>query len=335
MLAQRKQPTACPAHALTPDTLRASLSSFLHAEADAILSLINHLPPQALTLVEYLLNVHGKVIFSGVGKSGLVAQKLAATHSSLGIPSFALHPSDALHGDIGALQQGDIFIALSKSATGDEFNQIMPILKSRGITTFLLCCKHGVLCDKADVVITLHVEREACPLNLAPTSSSTVMMAFGDAVALTVSSLRGFSEKDFARNHPAGALGKRLLLTVASIMHKNDELPLLLPTTPFKDVLIAITSKKRGLGIVVDNNHALRGIITDGDLRRACELGPRMFDACAQDIATTQPKFIAPHELAYTALLVMEQHNITSLVVVENEKVVGLIHIHDVIKAGL
>lgn len=335
MLAQRKQPTARPAHALNPDMLSTLLGSFLRAEANAILSLANNIPPQALTLIDHLLNVQGKVIFSGVGKSGLIAQKLSATYSSLAIPSFSLHPCDALHGDLGALQQGDIFIALSKSATGDEFSLILPILKSRNITTCLWCCKHGTLCDKADLVITLPIEREACPLNLAPSSSSTLMMAFGDAVALTISNLRGFNEKDFARNHPAGALGKRLLLTVASVMHKNDELPLVFPTTPFKDVLIAITSKKRGLGIVVDNNHELRGIITDGDLRRACELGPKLFDACAQDIATTHPKFIAPHELAYTALLVMEQHNITSLVVVENEKVVGLIHIHDVIKAGL
>ncbi|MFA5306670.1 MAG: KpsF/GutQ family sugar-phosphate isomerase [Candidatus Babeliales bacterium] len=334
MLAQREQ-TPRLAHALSPDVLRTSLSSFLRAEADAILSLINHIPTQTLTLINDLLNAQGKVIFSGVGKSGLIAQKLAATYSSLGIASFALHPCDALHGDLGALQRGDIFIALSKSATGDEFSQILPILKPRGITSYLLCCKPGILCEKADAVITLPIEQEACPLNLAPTSSSTAMMAFGDAVALTVSSLRGFNEKDFARNHPAGALGKRLLLTVASIMHKNDALPLVLPTTTFKDVLIAITSKKRGLGIVVDNNHALRGIITDGDLRRAYERGPRVFDVCAQDIATMNPKFIAPHELAYTALLVMEQHNITSLVVVENEKVVGLIHIHDVIKAGL
>jgi arabinose-5-phosphate isomerase len=314
--------------------LQSSVCSILRAEAAAILAIIENFPSPTIQLIEYILNAQGKIIFSGVGKSGLVAQKIAATHSSLGIPSFFLHPTDALHGDLGAVQNGDLFIALSKSATGEEFSQIMPILASRKITTCLICCKNGVLCDKAQVVIKLPIEREACPLNLAPTSSSTVMMAFGDALALVVSSLRGFSEKDFARNHPAGALGKRLLLTVASIMHQQD-IPLILPSTSFKDVLITITSKKRGLGIVVNEDHTLRGIITDGDLRRACELGPNVFATCALDIATLHPKFIAPQELAYTALLMMEQHNITSLVVVADEKVVGLIHIHDLIKAGL
>jgi arabinose-5-phosphate isomerase len=335
MQAQHEKQSAGGTRIHHQTTLQESLCAVLHAEADAILSIINNFPPQAVLLVERILKANGKIIFSGVGKSGLVAQKLAATHSSLGIPSFSLHPSDALHGDLGAVQTGDVFIALSKSATGEEFNQILPILTSRGITTCLMCCKHGALSNKADIVITLPVEREACPLNLAPTSSSTAMMAFGDAVAVVVSNLKGFGEHDFARNHPAGALGKRLLLTVSSIMHKDEALPLILPTTPFKDVLVTITSKKRGLGIVIDEHGSLCGIITDGDLRRACECGTKVFDTCALDIATKHPKFIAPNALAYTALRMMEEYNITSLVVVEHEKVVGLVHIHDLIKAGL
>jgi arabinose-5-phosphate isomerase len=335
MQAQHDKQSAGSNGILYRHTLQASLCSILRAEADAILSIIEHFPPHAIQLVEHILQTQGKVIFSGVGKSGLVAQKLAATHSSLGIPSFSLHPSDALHGDLGAVQTDDIFIALSKSATGDEFNQILPLLTSRGITTCLMSCKQGTLSEKVDIVITLPIEREACPLNLAPTSSSTAMMAFGDAIAVVVSNLKGFGEKEFARNHPAGALGKRLLLTVSSIMHKNDALPLILPSTPFKDILVTITAKKRGLCVVVDERHALLGIITDGDLRRACEQGSHVFETYALDIATKNPKFIAPDALAFTALRIMEEHNITSLVVVENKKVVGLIHIHDLIKAGL
>jgi arabinose-5-phosphate isomerase len=335
MQAQHEKQSAGSTRIYHHDTVQSSLCSILRAEADAILSIIEHFPPQSIQLVEHIFKTQGKVIFSGIGKSGLVAQKLAATHSSLGIPSFSLHPSDALHGDLGAVQTGDIFIALSKSATGNEFSQILPLLKLRGITTCLMCCKRGALSEKADIVITLPIEREACPLNLAPTSSSTAMMAFGDAIAVVVSNLKGFGEKEFARNHPAGALGKRLLLTVSSIMHQGDALPLLLPNTAFKEVLVTITTKKRGLGIVVDEHHALHGIITDGDLRRACELGPNVFGTCALDIATTHPKFIAPEALAVTALRMMEEHHITSLVVVEHEKVVGLIHIHDLIKAGL
>jgi len=233
------------------------------------------------------------------------------------------------------VRSGDLFVALSKSATGDEFDHIFPLLKSSGIITCLICCSQGRLAEKADLVIALPIKAEACPLNLAPTSSSTVMMAFGDAVAVVVSSLRGFSKQEFARYHPAGALGKRLLLTVRSLMHKVETLPLLMPSTTFKDLLVTITTKKLGIGIVIDENRALKGIVTDGDLRRACESGPGVFSKVAMDIATLHPKYIEPDTLAYAALEIMENFNITSLVVVERGAVVGLIHIHDLIKTGI
>jgi len=312
-----------------------ALNAVLRSEAHAILSIVDHLPRNAWQLVQQLMTTTGKVVFSGIGKSGLVAQKWAATSSSLGIPSFFLHPTDALHGDLGAVQKGDYFIALSKSATGEEFSQILPILQSNGIQTCLICCTKGALSEKAHLVIQLPLEREACPLNLAPTNSSTIMMAFGDAVAVVVSSLKGFNKHEFARYHPAGALGKRLLLTVQALMHHDSALPLIMPATPFKDVVMTITTKKLGLGIVVDERHALKGIITDGDLRRACTQGPTIFNAQAIDLATPNPKVIEPNLLAYSALEIMEKFNITSLVVVEQQRVVGLIHIHDLIKAGI
>jgi arabinose-5-phosphate isomerase len=315
--------------------IQQALTQVLRKEADAILSIVDKFPENAWQLVDLILATRGKIVFSGLGKSGLVAQKLAATSSSLGIASFFLHPSDALHGDLGSVQKGDLFIALSKSATGDEFDHILPILGSFGVSTCLICCSQGRLVEKADLVIALPLEREACPLNLAPTSSSTIMMAFGDAIAVAVSNLKGFSKQEFARYHPAGALGKRLLLTVRSLMHKSEALPLVQPTTSFKDLLLAITSKKLGIGVVIDQNNALQGIITDGDLRRACEQGPDVFSMVARDIATLHPKFVTADTLAFVALEVMEKFNITSLVVVEHEHVVGLIHIHDLIKAGI
>ncbi len=321
-----------PRHSMA---IQEALMQVLRKEADAIVSIVNQFPSNAWQLVEAILATTGKVVFSGVGKSGIVAQKLSATSSSLGIPSFFLHPNDALHGDLGSVQKGDMVIALSKSATGDDFDHIFPLLKSSGITTCLICCKQGVLAEKADLVIALPLDREACPLNLAPTSSSTIMMAFGDAVAVVVSSLKGFNKQEFARYHPAGALGKRLLLTVRSLMHAESTLPLLSPTTSFKDLLVTITSKKLGLGIIVDEKQELKGVVTDGDLRRACELGPALFGKVAADIATLRPKFVSPDTLAYAALEIMESFNITSLVVVENNRVVGLVHIHDLIKAGI
>lgn len=315
--------------------IKESLVNVISQEADALQILVKHMPEEAVLLVQHMVATSGKVVFSGVGKSGLVAQKIAATCSSVGIPSFFLHPQDAIHGDLGAISKEDLFIVLSKSATGEDFEYILPIVKTLGVVTALVCCGRGKLVEKADLVITLPFEEEACTLKLAPTSSSTLMMAFGDAFAIAASKLKGFSKHDFARNHPAGALGKKLLLTVGSFMHQKLELPLILPQTAFKDLLVTITSKKLGLGILVDEDFHLQGIITDGDLRRACELGPAVFNKKAADLATRDPKSVTVDTLAYVALEIMEDFNITALVVVDHGKVVGLVHIHDLIKAGI
>lgn len=319
----------------TPTSIQSSLIDVLRQEAQAISDMIERFPENAWVLVDRMLSTTGKVVFSGVGKSGLVAQKLAATCSSLGVPSFFLHPSDALHGDLGVVQKNDFFVALSKSGVGDEFDYIVPILRSSGVFTSLVCCSNGKLADKVDLVVMLSIEKEACLLNLAPTNSSTAMMAFGDAVAVVASQIKKFDKHEFARNHPAGALGKRLLWTVRQLMHGGSELPLIAPNASFKEVLVTITSKKLGTSIVVDEALQLKGIISDGDLRRACESGPGVFGLRAIDIATPRPKIISPDDLAFAALETMEAFNITSLVVVERDAVVGLVHIHDLIKAGI
>ena len=311
------------------------VKSALQAEANSLQTLIENIPQNTFDLVNVLVKTTGSVIFTGAGKSGLIGRKLSATFASLGIPSFFLHPSDALHGDIGMVKPNDVVLALSKSGTGNELELILLLLKQRIIQTVLLCCAPGTLAHYADLVIELPLDREACVLNLAPTSSSTLMAAYGDALAIAVSSCKGFTAQDFARNHPAGALGKTLLLEVSALMHTGKQLPLLDPTTPFETVLAIMIEKKLGVGIVVNEQNTLLGIITDGDLRRACAQGPTIFSSVAQDIMTRNPKTTAPCVKASHALAIMEDFSITSLVVLENTNVVGLAHLHDLIKAGI
>lgn len=314
--------------------IKNDLITVLSTEAQAITNLVNNFPESAISLVEKILQTKGRVIFSGMGKSGLIAKKLVATFSSTGTPSLFLHPADALHGDLGMITPGDLFIAISKSGSGVELSQIIPILKSYGNYTSLICCNSGVLSRSVDLTLELPFTQEACQMNLAPTTSSTLCMAFGDAIGVVVSKLKNFNKNDFAKFHPAGALGKRLLLKVSSLM-ANEDLPFLDQYTNFIDLLYLISSKKLGLGIVVDENKKLLGIITDGDLRRATQLGPKVFDKKPIDIMTKNPKTINQNILAFDALHIMESFNITSLLVEDdNNNIVGVLHINSLLKAG-
>jgi arabinose-5-phosphate isomerase len=311
------------------------LINVLSQEIDAIQLVTENFPKEAEELVKKIVSTKGKIVFFGSGKSGLVARKLVATFSSLGIPSIFLHPNDSLHGDIGVVQSHDLVIILSKSGSGIEFEYIFEFFKKQGNTSILICCSNGPLCAHANLAIVLPFKKEACPHNLAPTSSSTLMMAFGDAIAIVSSQKRQFSSNDFARFHPAGTLGKKLLLTVESFMYKKNALALLQPDDSFQTVLITITSKNLGVGIVVNQTKKTLGIITDGDLRRACNIGKEVFEKKAKDIMTSTVKAINKEMLAYDALKIMEKFNITSLIIEKSKKVIGLIHIHDIIKAGL
>ncbi len=315
--------------------IKKDIFDILEKESQAISFAAQNLPDSVINFVQVIIKTSGRLVFSGMGKSGIVARKLAATYSSVGIPSFFLHPGDALHGDLGMVRSEDFFIALSKSATGTELEQIFATLRVRGNVIGLVCCGDGNLIDFADVVVRLPFQSEACFLNLVPTSSSTLMIAFGDAVALAVSKQRGFCLQDFAKFHPRGALGKRLLLTVNSLMNNLSLIPKLHPELIFKDVLIEISRYKLGVGIVFDNQEEIKGIITDGDLRRACELGPSVFEKTAEQIMTKNPKTINDYVLAYDALIFMEKFNITTLIVQKNAKPIGVINIHDLIKAGI
>ena len=321
-------------------SIKQAISSVILQESQALTAVASNIPETASILVNKILENTGKIVFSGIGKSGLVAHKLAATFSSLGIPSIFLHACDALHGDLGVIQQNDILIALSKSGTGTELENIFASLdNNKNFTknyTVLICCNSGNLCNLVDLVVKLPLEREACPLNLAPTSSSTLMMAFGDALAVVVSSMHNFDKNCFARVHPAGALGKRLILTVNYFMSSGQNLPVVKKDSNFSEILYIISSKKLGIGVVVDDKNNLCGIVTDGDLRRACDkFGPDVFNKKAIEIMTLNPKTVNIDALAYEALEIMENFNITSLVVVNGKAAVGVIHIHDLIKAGI
>lgn len=324
---------------LTPNhdwsSIKQDFTSVLQQEAESLLNLSMQLPDHLELLIEKIINTRGKIIFSGCGKSGIVARKLAATFSSLGIPALFLHPTEALHGDLGIIQKQDSFIALSKSGNIVDLDPVFSFLHNQQIHITLICCASGISIDKVNLVIRLRFNQEACALNLAPTSSSTLMMAFGDALAVTISKMKGFTKNDYARLHPAGTLGKKLLYTVKDLMHTYTNLPLINLETPFKDLLFTISSKKLGAGIVIDIDQKLLGVITDGDLRRACNEGPSVFTKTAGDIMVTKPKITTKNTLAIDALAYMELHAITSLIVLEEERVIGLIHIHDIIKAGL
>jgi arabinose-5-phosphate isomerase len=337
MLNKNKSSCLVPDSPFHNSIIKNELVSILQQEALAIQTLSQQLPTEAITLTQLVLETKGRVVLSGMGKSGAIAKKLVATFSSTGTPALFIHPSEALHGDLGMVQKDDLFIALSKSGSGSELENIIPILKSNTNQTALICCNNGRLSHLVNLTITLPFDKEACPLNLAPTSSSTMMLAFGDAIAISASTMRGFTSNDFAKFHPHGALGKRLNLKVKSLMVSEEKLPLIKPETSFSELIVSITSKRLGIGIVVDQQKQLLGIITDGDLRRACKtFGPDVFQKIAADIMTAKPQTASPEILAQKALELMELFNITSLVVTEkHETVVGIIHIHDIIKAGL
>ena len=311
-----------------------TLKAVLTDEATTLFALTEQIPLTATTLAERICSCTGKIIWLGMGKSGHIGRKLAATFASLGMVSFFVHPSETLHGDLGMISPNDICIILSKSATGSELTSLIPLLQHQGTHVSLISCRAGALTQKVDLSVVLPFDKEACALNLAPTSSSTLMLAFGDALAVACSMARGFTSKDFARLHPGGALGKSLLSTVSSLMHTKD-LPFLSPNSSFQDLLVTITAKKLGLGIVLHPDRSLMGIITDGDLRRACEQGASVFERTAAEIMTVNPLTISPDIHAYTALENMEDAAITSLVVYDNAQVVGLIHLHDLVKAGI
>lgn len=273
----------------------------------------------------------------GVGKSGHIGRKMAATFSSTGTPAFFVHPVEAKHGDMGMLTQKDVVILISNSGETEEIISLLPSLKRLHVPIIALTGRpFSSLAQAADVHLDTSVSQEACPLGLAPTASTTTALVMGDALAMALLEIRGFSEKDFALSHPGGMLGKRLLLRVCDIMHKGDEVPTVAHNISFKEALLEMTRKKLGMTTIVDEKQSLLGIFTDGDVRRALDKEVDMHTTCVMDIMSANPKTISPDILAVEALNIMETFKITSLVVIDaQKKVLGILHIHDLLRAGV
>ncbi len=311
----------------------------LRMEAESILTLIDRVDERFLAAVDLIYNCQGKVVITGMGKSGIICRKIAATFSSYGTPAFFLHPAEGFHGDLGMLVKGDLVIVISNRGETDEINRLLPLIKRMGLQLIVLTGNQESTLGRAgDVTIDIGVKEEACPLGLAPTSSTTAALAFGDALAVALLLKRGFKEEDFALLHPGGSLGRALFLRVEDLMHSGDAVPLVRRDTLMRDAIFEISSKRMGITGVIDEEGNLEGVIADGDLRRGLEKDDQLLVKKACQVMTTNPKRVNGKELAAKALRLMEEHAITSLFVYQGEeesRAVGIIHMHDLVKAGI
>jgi len=306
-------------------------------EAEAILGLIPKLDERFDRAVELLRRCTGRVIVTGLGKSGLIGRKIAATLASTGTPAYFLHPAEGVHGDLGMVARGDVVLALSNSGETDEVLAILPPLKRLGVPIVLLTGNPGsALARQCEVVLDVSVAAEACPMNLAPTSSTTAALAAGDAIALALLELRGFRPEDYAALHPRGTLGWRALFRVSDLMLTGDAMPVVPERMPLREVIGEMTRKRKGMTTVVTPDGRLAGVITDGDLRRLHLQGGSIDELTAGQIATREPKTIRADDLAAKALEVMETWQITSLVILDgSSRPPGIIHMHDILRAKI
>lgn len=306
-------------------------------EQEAISALKARINEDFSKACELLLNCQGRVIVTGMGKSGHIGNKLAATLASTGTPAFFVHPGEASHGDMGMITADDVVIALSNSGSTAEIITLLPLIKRLGISLISMTgAADSTLAQAADVNLDVGVETEACPLGLAPTSSTTVCLVMGDALAIALLEARGFSAEDFAFSHPGGALGRRLLLKVDSLMHTGEAIPKVKAKVSLKEALFVMTSKGLGLTTVIDDNNKLQGVFTDGDLRRALDKDIDLHSSCVRDYMSLTPQTIAAHLLAAEALKQMEDSQVSALIVVDASKqILGVIHLHDLLKAGV
>lgn len=309
----------------------------LEIEARAVQALVQRLDERFTKAVDLLVQCKGKVVVSGMGKSGHIGQKIAATFASTGTSSFFLHPAEGVHGDLGMLARRDALVAISNSGETQELLQLLPYVKRSGIPIIGLTGRiNSTLAKNADVALDVSVEEEACPMGLAPTASTTATLALGDALAVALLQKREFKEEDFARFHPGGTLGRRLLVKVKDLMHADADIPVVEASVGGMAAMLEMTAKKLGMTTVVDQEGALVGVITDGDLRRCIQRGTDLVKMTAGELASQNPKTIGPDELAATAVEFMERFSITTLVVTEDGRTVrGVIHLHDLLKKGI
>ena len=308
----------------------------LKIEANSILKLVDTVGEEFDKAVEMLYTCKGRVIVTGMGKSGLIGKKIAATLTSTGTPSYFLHPAESTHGDSGIITRDDVVIAISNSGETQELLNLLPLVKRFGVRMIGMTGNlNSTLAKASDVVIDISVEKEACPLNKAPTASTTVTLAMGDALAVCLLEKRGFTKEDFLIFHPSGALGKGFTFRVKDLMLTGDRLPVVNENEDFTDVIEIISKYKLGMAILVNYNGELTGILTDGDIRRTLIKHPNVQNLKVKDVMTINPKVISAEDYGASALHLMEKYSITALEVVENNKPIGVIHIHDLLKAGI
>jgi arabinose-5-phosphate isomerase len=308
----------------------------LRLEAEGILGLVERLDDRFVQALTLLRDCQGRVVVTGIGKSGIVGRKVAATLASVGTPALFLHPAEGVHGDIGMVARGDVVLAISNSGETDEILTLLPAIKRLGVPLIVLTGNpSSTLARNGDVVLDVSVREEACPMGLVPTSSTTAALAMGDALALALLELRGVGPDDFVVVHPGGSLGRRFL-KVEDLMHVGEAVPVVTEDTPMTDAILEMTGKRLGATTVVDRNGQLAGIITDGDLRRALQKDQEVLKKTARDVMSRTPKTIGREELAAKALEVMEHHAITQLIVVDRERrSAGIIHLHDILRAKI
>ena len=310
----------------------------LKTEAEAVYALIEKLNSNFEKAVEIIYKSTGRVVVTGMGKSGLVGKKISATLSSTGTPAFFLHPAEASHGDLGMVTSDDVIIAISNSGETEEILGLIPFLKRFDVNIISITGNPDSSLSKlADVTLDVSVKEEACPIGIVPTASTTAAMAMGDALAVALLLKRGFKEEDFAVFHPKGSIGKKLFIKVKDLMHIGDSLPAVQLDTPMSKAIIEMASKRLGLTVVLDNNGRIAGIVTDGDVRRGLEKwGGKLFELTAGVVMTKNPKTISEEELAAKALSIMQSYSITALVVSDNDgKPIGIIHLHDILRQGI
>ncbi|MEE9430569.1 MAG: KpsF/GutQ family sugar-phosphate isomerase [Melioribacteraceae bacterium] len=309
----------------------------IKTELEAVQELLLRIDNSFVEAVKLIYNSSGRIIVAGIGKSGLIARKIVATLNSTGTASIYMHPTEALHGDLGMVRKGDIAIIISKSGATEELTNLLIMFKRMEVKIVgMLGVVNSKVAKQCDIILDASVKTEACPHDLAPTSSTTVSLVLGDALAIAVLELRGFTENDFAMLHPGGSLGKRLSLKISEIMYHDNELPIVKEDAPIKDAILEMTEKRLGSTCVVDDEEKLVGIVTDGDLRRQLEKSLDIKNLKAKDIMSENPKTIDANLLASFALHQMEKFNITSLIAIDqNNKPIGLVHLHDLVKLGL
>jgi arabinose-5-phosphate isomerase len=322
---------------LTENEILKTGKNVVKIEAEAVANLEGSINNDFVKAVQTIYESTGRVVLTGMGKSGLIARKIVATLNSTGTAAIYLHPTDALHGDLGMVRKEDVVILISKSGSTEEIAKLLPMLKRLGVKLIAMSGNpDSSLVKQSDIFLNISVKEEACPHDLAPTSSTTATLVMGDALSVALLQKRGFTAEDFALLHPGGSLGKRLSLKIDEIMIKGDGVPVVKENSSIKDIILEMTSKRLGTTCVVDNAGKLSGIITDGDLRRLLEKTMDVKHLVATDIMSKKPKVTEKDYLASFALQLMENHKITSLIVTDkNKKPIGIVHLHDLINLGL